>query len=171
MATIFKNFGFLWDRELVNWGKGGKKGDLIGVSQKKQAEKVDFRKQIGVYALYDKNEQIVYVGKAGNGNADLFKRLKQHRKDYLWNRWKYFSWVGFYSVSDTTDLNGVYQLDECDADDFVSTGYRYSEALTEVEAVLIELIEPKLNKQGTFLSKKMEYRQYVSDDSDDDVEE
>ena len=79
MATIFKNFGFLWDRELVNWGKGGKKGDLIGVSQKKQAEKVDFRKQIGVYALYDKNEQIVYVGKAGNGNADLFKRLKQHR--------------------------------------------------------------------------------------------
>lgn len=36
MATIFKNFGFLWDRELVNWGgKGGKKGSLIGVGQKK----------------------------------------------------------------------------------------------------------------------------------------
>ena len=82
MATIFKNFGFLWDRELVHWGKGGKKGSLIGVGQKK-TDIVDFRKQIGVYALYDKNEQIVYVGKAGNGNADLFKRLKQHRRDYL----------------------------------------------------------------------------------------
>jgi hypothetical protein len=61
---------------------------------------VNFIDQIGVYALYDEDRRIVYVGQAGNGHATLFARLKQHMNgSNLWNRWIYFSWVGFKEVN------------------------------------------------------------------------
>jgi hypothetical protein len=61
----------------------------------------DFRDQIGVYVLYDWNQNIVYVGQAVNvnGNGTLFNRLKNHMDGRLWNRWQYFSWVGFRDVN------------------------------------------------------------------------
>ena len=103
MAQIFKNFGFLWERKHIHIGRGRNRGHLIGISAAKKKVKVDFRNQIGVYALYDKNEHIVYIGQAGKGKRNLFDRLKDHQRDRLWNRWKYFSWVGFYPVSEKTD--------------------------------------------------------------------
>lgn len=171
MAQIFKNFGFLWERKYLYTGRGRNKGHLIGRSRKNKEILVDFREQIGVYALYDKNEQIVYIGQAGKGKKGLFNRLKQHQTDRLWNRWEYFSWVGFYPVSvDEIGDNGAHQLVLCEPSDQVEN-YTFNNALTEVEAVLIELVEPKLNRRGSFLgSSKYEYTQYIKEQQDEEDE-
>lgn len=84
--AIIKNFGFLWERKYIYRGTGGagKAGHLKGEARGKPV--ADFGEQIGVYVLYDRNQSIVYVGQAGNGNATLFTRLKNHMDGALWNR-------------------------------------------------------------------------------------
>ena len=153
---IIKNFGFLWERKYINRGTGGdgNAGHLKGANGKVLA---DFREQLGVYVLYDKNQIIVYVGQAGNGNATLFARLKNHMDGNLWNRWEYFSWVGFRDVN----ANGSLSIQQS-VDSNVS-GFKYSDALNEIEGILIEIIEPKLNKQGGKLRHATEYFQHVDE--------
>jgi len=115
---------------------------------------VDFRKQIGVYVLYDSNQNIIYVGQAGNGDATLFSRLKAHEKDALWNRWEYFTWIGFKGVNTT---NGeLSQKQEIDSN---ISNLTYADALNEIEGILIEVIEPKLNKRSGNLKSAEEYFQ------------
>jgi len=160
---IIKNFGFLWERSYINRGSGGvgNAGSLSGFCHGAKSKIVDFREQIGVYALYDENRTIVYIGQAGNGNANLFQRLKQHMKgSNLWNRWSYFSWIGLKVVNN----NGSLSLKQS-----VSAkvgGFKYSDALNEIEGILIELIEPKLNKQGGKLKHAVEYFQDIPDELD-----
>ena len=154
--AIIKNFGFLWERKYIYRGNGGNSGHLKGTARgKKQA---DFSDQLGVYVLYDRNQSIVYVGQAGNGNATLFTRLKSHMdSNHLRNRWEYFSWVGF------KDVNKNGSLSDQQAVDSGVSGFKYSDALNEIEGILIEIIEPKLNKQGGKLSSAREYRQYIDE--------
>jgi hypothetical protein len=160
---IIKNYGFLWERRYINRGAGGNgnAGNLIGYSKGAAGKLIDFREQIGVYALYDHNQTIVYVGQAGNGNATLFSRLKQHMtSNDLRNRWSYFSWVGFRDVNKTnSDLSKKQEA--------VSSkvgGFSYGDALNEIEGILIEFLEPKLNKQGGKLKAAKEYLQKIPDE-------
>lgn len=160
---IIKNFGFLWERKYINRGGGGvgKAGSLCGYRHGAKKSLVDFREQIGVYALYDETRTIVYIGQAGNGNANLFERLKQHMKgSNLWNRWTYFSWVGF------KDVNANRTLSLKQSVSAGVGGFKYSDALNEIEGILIELIEPKLNKQGGKLKHAVEYFQDIPDEQD-----
>lgn len=161
--AIIKNYGFLWERSYINRGAGGagNAGSLSGFRHGAKSKIVDFREQIGVYALYDETRTIVYIGQAGNGNANLFQRLKQHMKgSNLWNRWVYFSWVGFKVVN----ANGKLSLKQSESAKV--GGFKYSDALNEIEGILIELIEPKLNKQGGKLKKAIEYYQDIPDETD-----
>lgn len=154
---IIKNFGFLWERKYIYRGSGGdgNAGHLKGFAA--GAREVDFREQFGVYVLYDRNQSIVYVGQAGNGHATLFTRLRNHMDGPLWNRWEYFSWIGFKDVN----LNG--KLSNQQSVDSGVSGFKYSDALNEIEGILIEIIEPKLNKQGGKLKGAVEYFQYIDD--------
>lgn len=156
---IIKNFGFLWERKYINRGAGSHAGHLMGEAKGKPH--ADFREQIGVYVLYDRNQSIVYVGQAGNGNATLFTRLKNHMDGGLWNRWEYFSWVGFRDVTKDGNLNEKQLVDS------QVSGFKYSDALNEIEGILIEIIEPKLNKQGGNLKHATEYYQHVDEKSQD----
>lgn len=158
---IIKNYGFLWERKYICRGSGGdgNAGHLQGTASNKR--KADFRDQIGVYVLYDRNQQIVYVGQAGNGNASLFTRLKSHMSGALWNRWEYFSWVGFRDVNANGTLSNQQSVDS-----YVS-GFKYSDALNEIEGILIELIEPKLNKQSGRLKNAVEYFQEIDERVED----
>ncbi|WNB74534.1 GIY-YIG nuclease family protein [Methylomonas koyamae] len=149
---IIKNYGFLWDRDYIYRGAGSNSGHLKGVAP--GVEIADFREQIGVYVLYDLNQKIVYVGQAGNGNATLFTRLKNHMDGKLWNRWQYFSWIGFRDVNVDGSLSSLQSVDSG------VSGFKYSDALNEIEGILIEVIEPKLNKQSGRLKKAKEYFQY-----------
>lgn len=149
---IIKNYGFLWDRTHVFRGSGSNPGHLKGTSAALPV--ADFREQIGVYVLYDSNQRIVYVGQAGNGNATLFTRLKKHMDGQLWNRWQYFSWVGFREVNVDGSLSAQQSVESG------VSGFKYADALNEIEGILIEIIEPKLNKQSGRLKSAREYYQF-----------
>ena len=149
---IIKNYGFLWDRDHIYRGAGSNAGHLKGTAP--GLVTADFREQIGVYVLYDSAQRIVYVGQAGNGNATLFTRLKNHMDGQLWNRWQYFSWIGFKDVN----ANGTLSAQQSVYSGV--SGFKYSDALNEIEGILIEIIEPKLNKQSGRLKSAKEYIQF-----------
>ena len=152
---IIKNYGFLWDWDYIFRGGGKSPGHLKGTSAGKID--ADFREQIGVYVLYDSAQHIIYVGQAGNGNATLFTRLKNHMDGPMWNRWQYFSWIGFRDVNADGSLSAQQSVDT------KVSGFKYSDALNELEGILIEVIEPKLNKQSGRLKSAREYYQYRDD--------
>lgn len=151
--SIIKNYGFLWERKNIYRGTGGdgNAGHLTGKTSGKP--NADFREQIGVYVLYDRNQNIVYIGQAGNGHATLFTRLKNHMDGALWNRWEYFTWIGFRDVNANGSLSNQQNIASA------VSGYKYSDALNEIEGILIEVIEPKLNKQSGRLKNATEYFQ------------
>ncbi|MEN3031415.1 GIY-YIG nuclease family protein [Chromobacterium amazonense] len=150
---IIKNYGFLWERKYIFRGAGSNAGHLKGAASGLAI--ADFRDQIGVYVLYDQFQNIVYVGQAGNGNASLFTRLKNHMDGSMWNRWQYFTWVGFKAVNQDGSLSAQQSVDSG------VSGFKYSDALNEIEGILIEVLEPKLNKQSGRLKGAVEYFQYV----------
>jgi hypothetical protein len=50
---LIRSVGLFWQEEAVFWGAGSKAGSLLGVpSNNTTAKPIDFRKQIGIYALY-----------------------------------------------------------------------------------------------------------------------
>ncbi len=136
--ALIKNWGFQWERRYIYRGAGKAAGHLRGRAQGRPDS--DFREQFGVYLLRDRNERIIYVGQAGNGNATLFNRLKQHMDGRLANRWEYFSRFGF---KDTNADGNLSQRAEVDS---IVSEFTYSNALNELEGILIGVIAPLLNK-------------------------
>lgn len=76
---LIRNFGHFWERKCLNYGRPRVRGHLKGYLSPRSRE-VDFREQIGIYVLFDKDLNPVYVGQAGK-NQRLFGRLKQHDTD------------------------------------------------------------------------------------------
>lgn len=140
--AVIKNYGLRWVRDRVDWGSPGRKGCLAGVLKSQlSADPVDFRDQIGIYVLYETGFIPVYIGQAGFGKATLFERLKSHRKDHLRDRWTHFSWFGFRGVNSDGSLRANQDAD-------AKTSFRYKDALDEFEGLLIQVLEPRLNRQG-----------------------
>ena len=156
-----QNFGMLWEREKVEWGRGAVRGQLLGKSQKaRRADPVDLRDQTGIYVLYDEQRTPIWIGQA----EKIFKRLNDHRRDQLWNRWTYFTWFGFRRVN----ANGTLGLAE--RFDWGLKG-NVAEARDEIEAVLIQVLEPKLNRQGSRWGDTTEYLQFYDGEEDENEEE
>lgn len=138
--TIISSFGMFWRREEVEWTSPTKNLQLLGVPRKKDdsapvnSAPVNFSQQIGLYLLYDGRE-VVYVGRAKTGNSTLGGRLYAHTEDRLSARWDRFSWFGFLPVSDNekpSKLQDSYDLDKM---------------IAEIEAILIEALEPRQNRK------------------------
>jgi hypothetical protein len=149
IRTVIKNYGLMWRRDAVHWGRGSNRGTLSG---RRSGKIIDFRGQIGVYVLYDETRRPVYVGQAGQGNARLFNRLSTHTRDGLALRWQYFSWFGLLPVNRSGGLSGW------DAPDKGVRGTLRS-TLNEIEGVLIAATEPAFNKQGAKFKGITRYRQ------------
>src|ERR1041385_5057470 len=129
-TMLIRNYGLFWDKDLVDWGRGRKLGSLRGIpARAKREESVDFRKQIGVYALYDTGFNLLYIGQIGT--RGLYTRLNEHRTGNLSQRWKYFSWFGLYWVKKTKELSG-----ELDSRQVV-----VSSAIDQIEAVSVAISE------------------------------
>ena len=167
-----KNYGHYWSRSLVNWGwRGhGNQGSLLGTSKPSDPNAtVDFRNQIGIYCLFNDDRDVVYLGQTGSRDQRLLTRLRQHTRYSIRDRWTNFSWFGFLEV----DPNSGELSNDTDLKREISG--TYSGALDEIEAVLIQIVEPLLNKQGPKWGsgdqRSKEFFQYVEEEpaSTDDV--
>lgn len=121
-------FGMFWSRELVLW----KNNPLLLGQQQLGATPVDMGKQLGIYVLFDGREA-VYVGRSVD--RPIGQRLYEHTHDRLRGRWDRFSWFGIYEVSEKGRLN--LQRAHVDPDTFIAM----------LEAVLIEVMEPRQNRK------------------------
>lgn len=158
---MIKSYGLHWHVDRVFWGHQNNPGTLMGAaSRSAKAAPVDFSSQRGIYALYAGYE-LVYVGQTGAGKDRLLKRLKDHRKDHLSERWDRFSWFGTQWVTkskglsvDTAKLSGSIEA-----------------SLNILEAVGIAIAEPRLNLQRGKWGKATKYFQWwerVEGEEDDE---
>lgn len=132
-------FGMFWRRSEVVWSG---KGKLLG-RQSASATNVNFAEQVGVYLLHDR-ERTIYVGRAAD---TMFSRLKAHTTDRLSGRWDRFSWFGLRDVHEDGTLSEP------------ATAWTHEVVIDTLEALLIESLEPPLNrKRGDNLSAR-EYLQ------------
>jgi hypothetical protein len=120
-------FGMFWQRDLVLWSGSPK---LLG-RQGAGATAVNFADQIGVYLLHDR-ERVIYVGRAID---TLSARLKAHTTDRVGGRWDRFSWFGLRSVDPSGKLS-----------DF-KVPWSQDVVVETMEAILIESLEPPLNRR------------------------
>ena len=140
---MIRSVGLFWEREHVWWGAGIKAGALLGVPERnRRRSSIDFRRQIGLYALYS-DFDLLYIGQAGSGRQTMFTRLKGHGKGVYAGRWNRFSWFGMLWVKKNGSLSSP--------NDRFHTTRR--DALNVLEAVVIETAEPTLNNQSGRLGK------------------
>lgn len=154
---IIKNFGHLWEKRHIYRGGGrGRLGDLLGYNSR--VDEANFRDQIGIYVLYDKNFSPIYVGQTGYGEGNrLLKRLKTHSDGKLGSRWEYFSWFGLRRVNVGGTLS-AFDKPKTRIKGTIET------TLDEIEGVLIEALEPRHNRQGAIWKDTEPFYQYLSDD-------
>jgi hypothetical protein len=149
LKCVIKNYGLLWRKDYVLWGKQKDKGTLRGKAKGKSA---NFRTQIAVYVLYDEGRHPIYVGQTGRGKKRLLKRLNDHRRDNLAERWQFFSWFGLLNVT----KNG--ELSKWDSKDKNASG-TIASMLNEIEGVLIAATTPPFNKQGARFKHITKFKQ------------
>lgn len=137
---MITHYGLFWSERDVFWGRRKNRGKLLGrnrplgqagaPTKKERAGAIDYRDFVGLYCLYGGGE-LLYVGEAGLGTKrTLFNRLKEHRKGSMSGRWNSFSWFG---------------RDVC------SGQTKVVDALKQLEAISIAIVNPGFNKQsGTF---------------------
>ncbi|MEO5938318.1 MAG: HTH domain-containing protein [Sphingomonas sp.] len=137
-------FGMYWKRDAVIW-RG--KPKLLG-RQGIAASQVNFAGQIGVYLLHDR-DRVIYVGRA---TESLVTRLLMHTIDRLSGRWDRFSWFGLRNVGPNGQL-----LD-------TSVPWDQTVVIETLEALLIESLEPPLNRRRGDNFSGVEYLQVVDPD-------
>lgn len=135
-------FGMFWQRELVHWEPATPK--LFG-RQSSGAAEVNFAEQIGVYLLHDR-DRVIYVGRATD---TLVVRLRVHTSDRLGGRWDRFSWFGLRGVGEDGRL-----LED-------AVPWSQTVVIETLEALLIESLEPPLNRRRGDNFSAIEYLQGV----------
>ena len=138
-ANLIRAYGLYWERKDVDWTRSR----ILGAATRK-SDPVDMSAQNGVYLLYDGRE-VVYAGRASE--ESMGSRLKAHDRDRLKGRWNRFSWFGLFDVTEKGEL--VKNTSESCASDVIKA----------LEAVLIEALEPRQNRQQGEGLKDREYMQ------------
>lgn len=137
-------FGMFWRRDQVLWSG---KPRLFG-RQGEGAQNVNFSDQVGVYLLHDR-DRVIYVGRAAD---TLFARLKAHTADRLGGRWDRFSWFGLRAVGESGELGQP------------SVAWTHTVVIETLEALLIEALEPPLNRKRGDNFSGVEYLQVPEPD-------
>jgi hypothetical protein len=146
---LIQTYCLFWRVEDVHWGKPKNPGRLLGYRHGAKSKVVDFRHQTGIYALYA-DYDLVYIGQTGaKSGQKLFHRLRQHRR-HMGGRWNRFSWFGTKWVKQNLGLSGGTQ----------ASSAKLADTLNHLEAILIDVAEPKLNRQGGKWGKAVEYKQF-----------
>jgi hypothetical protein len=140
-VRIIQALGMFWQRDRVEWKNSPK---LMG-QQQTGSTPVDFADQRGIYLLHDVRGT-VYVGRSVD--RPLGQRLLEHTRDRLNGRWDRFSWFGLLAVGEDGRLN---EVQDASFDD--------SLVIEALEAVLIEALEPPLNRRRGDHLQEVEYLQ------------
>ena len=142
--SFVSSYGFFWKREFVDWSKTYETAKLLGARSNKRnpskKEITNLAKQVGVYALYNDNHDLVYFGQVGYAKyRSIFQRLKEHCGDGLDTRWSQFSWFGVTKVNKTNELSQQKKA-FCQGP---------TEAfIDQLEAIVIAISDPPSNKKG-----------------------
>lgn len=123
-------FGMFWDRDQVDWTQPT---PVLFGQEFDGTQKVNFSDQRGIYVLHDRHD-IVYVGRVLDRGLGV--RLREHTRGRLKTRWDRFSWFGFQGV---TSDGRLLEIEDLKAD--------LATMVAQLEAVLIELVEPPQNRQ------------------------
>lgn len=126
-SQIIESFGMYWRRDLVSWKNNPK---LIG-QNKEVATQVDFCNQQGIYLLHD-GRAIVYVGRS---DESIGRRLFDHTKGRFSFRWDRFSWFGLRPINENGTMGDL------------PKNYSAENMISTLEAILIEITEPSLNRK------------------------
>lgn len=140
-------FGMFWERGRVEWSG---KPRILG-QQSEGAVEVDFADQVGVYLLHDR-DRVIYVGRA---DVTLHSRLKAHTTDRLGGRWDRFSWFGLRAVGEDGTLTDA------------ASDWTHKVVIETMEALLIESMEPPLNRRRGDNFQGAEYQQVTDQDIED----
>lgn len=124
---VITSFGMFWQRDLIDWNRSPK---LLG--HQEGGVEVNFSAQRGLYLLYDGRE-VIYVGRSTE--RPLGQRLFEHTKDRLAVRWDRFSWFGLLPVNGDGTLG------------ILPESYSREYLIQALEALLIEAVEPRQNRQ------------------------
>ncbi|MEM7806653.1 MAG: HTH domain-containing protein [Planctomycetota bacterium] len=138
---IVQALGMFWRRDRVEW----KASPVLMGQQQPGSTPVDFSAQRGVYLLHDGRET-VYVGRSVD--RPLGRRLFEHTIDRLNGRWDRFSWFGLLGVDEGGHLHEV-----------PNDGFGDAVIIEALEAVLIESLEPPLNRRRGDHLQEVEYLQ------------
>jgi hypothetical protein len=157
---LIRNYGLLWERAMIDWGRPGVSGQLRGHGYPmRDYPTTDFALQAGIYVLYDgidtATQRVVYTGQAGIGKSGkgLYRRLHDHTNDHLWNRWTRVSWFGIYAIGKKNKLTHISSTKALKAS--------VEDVLNHVEAALLSILEPHLNAQRARWKDAVQYYQYL----------
>ena len=106
----------------------------------------------GIYALQNDRREILYIGQT----ADLGNRLWQHTRNDNRDKWSHFSW---FSISEATPDTEDESADISSGNATDKGNAEVPLALDQFEAILIELIAPRLNKRGGHWTKAKKFLQ------------
>jgi len=144
---LISTFGTLWNPDIVNWGIPDKKSrtELKGSFLHRNKKRIiDVTEGLGIYVLY-KDYEIVYVGRAAG--ATIGQRLKSHLTNRMEGRWDSFSFYLVNKVNKTSEklaaAPSVRQIDP-------------KETTESLEALLIEIANPPLNRRRESLANAIE---------------
>lgn len=158
------SYGLFWRRSEIDWTPGkGNKGSFhllgrIGINRG-SIRLVDFRKQQGIYILYDEYGPS-YVGLTRR--QGLGKRLKDHTSDHLKGCWDRFSWFGFNSIGAANSAGVLALLDpETEVSETTHT------TIGDLEALLIRAIGPKNNSSSMKFKDAEQWTQVDYDDAEE----
>ena len=125
---VVQALGMFWLRSNVLW----KRSPSILGRQQIGSDPVDFAEQRGIYLLHDRRD-VIYIGRSTD--RPIGQRLYEHTLDRLSGRWDRFSWFGIRPISEEG------RLEQTEA------AYGADIVISALESVLIEALEPPLNRR------------------------
>lgn len=129
--TLIRSYGEFWSPDVVDWARTWR---LLGtVRSDSRGPVVNVYEERGIYVLY-KDFVPVYVGKADRQSIGY--RLQLHRESRRKGpRWDRFSWFGIRGLTSKGELRSLNAAAHPDMSELIAT----------LEALLIAVIDPRLN--------------------------
>jgi hypothetical protein len=141
-SGIFTCYGLNWQRKSISWTPAP---EIMGC-QFQESVKVNFTKQIGLYALQNTSGDVEFIGHTIQ--KPIGSCLYDHTRDRLTFKWEQFSFFGLLPVNDRGYFGRL-------PDDFTA-----ADSLTSIKAITVELARPRSNRKIFDWFSVLEFNQW-----------